>query len=660
VISLRGVCLVGCLLIFNQNLGAFSRGPLPDRNGFSGVYCTQCHTTNALNSGPGSVRIVGLPSAWLPNETYRLQVIVSDPIAIRFGFELSATGVANRDQAGVLIPATDGRTQILEATIDGKVIQFLEHTSLGSTIGSSNVFQFTYRTPADPNFGSIRFNVAGNAANGNGANTGDFIYATEVIVPLLVPSSERQFVLATRGSLTAATAGATTGLSIGFARMQTSSGTAGSGLAFVSYRQGGVLVSEAAFAASAPILSGRTYVEVGGALNTGIALVNPGSQAASVSFFFTDATGTNFGESNISIPPNSQIAAFVNEAPFRNALGSRPISDARTFTFFTSSSAALISAAAVRTRLNERAEFMMTALPIAEVPPGADRQIETSSTSIAHIADGGGWATEVLLVNTDILTATGTLQFFSSAGQNLTVTLDGQNGNQFPYSIPGRSSRRFRTAGIANIAATGWILIAPSGGTATPSAAGVLSARANNVTVTETAIAAVFADNAFRVFAEVSGDLGAPGSIQSGFAVSNPGNSPINVNLEVTGLDGTVVIASTPLSIPAHGQFADIVRLNLPLPFTGVTWVSAPAGSAISVSGFRGRLNERSTPDLVLTAFPAFNERGTSASNLVFPQVVDAAGYSTEFALVGARPGQSAGTLRFVSQVGQPLLLPLR
>src|SRR5262249_45940956 len=370
VISLRGVCLAGCLLMFSQNLGAFSRGPLPDKNGFSGVYCTQCHATNALNSGPGSVRVLGLPSGWLPGETYTLQVIVSDPIAIRFGFQLSATG-ANRDQAGDLIPASDGRTQITTTTVDGKVIQFIEHTSLGSTIGSSNVFQFTYRTPADPNFGSIRINLAGNAANGNGTPSGDFIYAIEATLPPLVSSSERQFVLATRGGLSAETAGAATPLSVGFARMQTSSGTAGSGLAFVSYRQGGVLVSEAAFAATAPIRSGRTYVEVGGALNTGIALANPSSQTASVSFFFTDATGANFGESNISIPPNSQIAAFVNEAPFRNALGSRPISDARTFTFFTSSSATLISAAAVRTRLNERAEFMMTALPVAEVPhPG--------------------------------------------------------------------------------------------------------------------------------------------------------------------------------------------------------------------------------------------------------------------------------------------------
>src|SRR5215472_12787077 len=85
VISTRVVCLLGSLLIFSQNLGAFSTGPPANRDGLSGIYCTACHITNPLNSGDGSVRIVGLPSAWLPGETYSLQVIVSHPTARRWG-----------------------------------------------------------------------------------------------------------------------------------------------------------------------------------------------------------------------------------------------------------------------------------------------------------------------------------------------------------------------------------------------------------------------------------------------------------------------------------------------------------------------------------------------------------------------------------------------
>src|SRR5262249_42017571 len=145
--------------------------------------------------------------------------------------------------------------------------------------------------------------------------------------------------------------------------------------------------------------------------------------------------------------------------------------------------------------------------------------------SVAHIADGGVWTTEVLLVNTSDGLESGTLQFLSSTGQALTVNLDGQTGNQFPYSIPARSSRRFKTASGSSTTATGWIQISPAN-TPSPFAVGVLAARANNVTVSETAIAAGVAANAFRVYAELLGNFGArqAGSVQTGVAISNPAN----------------------------------------------------------------------------------------------------------------------------------------
>src|SRR5262249_7324947 len=144
----------------------------------------------------------------------------------------------------------------------------------------------------------------------------------------------------------------------------------------------------------------------------------------------------------------------------------KPITDARTFTF---SSSLPISALAIRSRINERSEFMISALPIADLSGSS-----TANTSIPHVADGGGWATEILLVNTSDVAASGSMQFLPPAGQPLSVTLDGQAGTTFPYSIPARSSRRFRTAGTAGTAVTGWIEIVPSASTRTPSAAAVI------------------------------------------------------------------------------------------------------------------------------------------------------------------------------------------
>src|SRR6267142_619799 len=256
--SIRALWAVVCLLIFSQVLQAFSSGPPANRNGVGGVFCTACHRSFDLNSGQGSVWLLGLPSAWVPGETYALQVIVTDPQAMRWGFELSAIG-GGGDQAGQLIPASDGRTFVQTGSVNGKTVQFIEHTSVGSAIGSSNVFQFSYRTPDDPNFGSIRFNLAGNAANGNGNNQGDYIYAIETSLPLLAPSSERQFVMSPRGGSSVATMSGSSPLNVGFARIVNSSGTAGPGLAFIGYRQGNVLVSESGVAALAAIRSGRIF-----------------------------------------------------------------------------------------------------------------------------------------------------------------------------------------------------------------------------------------------------------------------------------------------------------------------------------------------------------------------------------------------------------------
>jgi len=593
-----------------------------------------CHRTNELNSGDGSVRVLGLPSAWLPGETYTLRVMVSHPTAIRFGFEFSAVG-PNGDQAGELIPDSDGRTFVQIGNVNGKNVQFIEHTSVGSAIGSPSFFQFSYRTPTDASFGTIRINLAGNAANGNGANTGDFIYAIELALPALVASNTRPFAMATRGGLSLTTVGTAPVPSDGFARMS-SSGTAGAGLAFVSYRQGNVLVSDSALPASAPVRSGRIYTEISGPVNTAVALVNPNSQPAVVSLAFTDDNGSDFGQSTITIGPNSRLAGFLNQQlfftpnPFQ-----RPVGEARTFTF---SSTLPVSAFAIRTRFNERGEFMMTTLPVADVTVSS-----TAATAISHVVDGGGWSTEVLLVNSTDAAETGTLRFLSSSGNTMTVTVDGQSNNEFSYSVPARSSRRFRTSGASAPTAIGWVEVNPATNSRTPSAAAILIEKTRNNTISETTIQSSSSTNAARVYAEASGNFGSreARSIQTGVAISNSASTSVSATLELTNLDGTVA-GTTTLSIPARGQvgilLGDIAGLRLPSPFAGILWVSVPAGSSIAVSGLRSRYNERQ--DFLVTAFPSLDETGSGSSEIVFPQVVDSSGYSTQFVLMGVRGGQ--------------------
>src|SRR5262245_20024532 len=79
------------------------------------------------------------------------------------------------------------------------------------------------------------------------------------------------------------------------------------GTALFSYTNfDGVLVSQAGVGASEPISSGRIFVDEAGT-QTGIALVNPGAQAASVSLVLRDASGRETERSTLTLRPGEHI-----------------------------------------------------------------------------------------------------------------------------------------------------------------------------------------------------------------------------------------------------------------------------------------------------------------------------------------------------------------
>src|SRR5207244_10953211 len=78
------------------------------------------------------------------------------------------------------------------------------------------------------------------------------------------------------------------------------------GIATFGFRVGGVLVTEAGVPAVAPTQSGRVYASVAGALNTGIALSNPGQADGQITFFFTDKAGKSLGSGSFTLPANQK------------------------------------------------------------------------------------------------------------------------------------------------------------------------------------------------------------------------------------------------------------------------------------------------------------------------------------------------------------------
>ena len=154
--------------------------------GDNALACTQCHA-GTLNSGAGSVRILLQSGAvYLPGVKQHIQVQVSDPAQVRWGFQLSARldSSPQSGQAGAFTP-TDGLTQVIcedfGPTPCATGVSFIEHTSAGTRNGQklSATFDFDWTPPA-ANAGTVTLYAAGNAANGNGSPAGDFIYTTSL------------------------------------------------------------------------------------------------------------------------------------------------------------------------------------------------------------------------------------------------------------------------------------------------------------------------------------------------------------------------------------------------------------------------------------------------------------------------------------------------
>jgi hypothetical protein len=644
-------------------LFAFSIGPPPGVSGVFGPNCNQngCHAGGAVNAPGGALTLSGLPERWTPGQTYLLTVSIQRTGAARYGFQLSAVSDSTTTKAGSFsIPA--GETGIWAPCFVGTQLLIVSCSTPGAiqyaghdVPSVSGVFRVNWTAPSNANSGIVRFNLAANAANGNGQVTGDFIYTREdFLSPLITGVSSRSFSIANLGASLAATDGSGS-QTVGYARIQPdASNTAPAGVAIFGYRQAGALVSEAAVPVTAPMASGRISAKVGGSVNTGLAIANPNSTAATVSFHFTDSLGNDFGNNSTVVTANGQISAFLHELPFN---GGNNIDG--TFSF---SSNVPVSVIALRGYTNERGEFLMTTQPVTNT----SAPTSTSPVMLPHFAEGGGWTTQVVLVNPTDTPLSGSVQFWgqgsgSTPGTPLNLTVNGQPGSTFGYSIPRRSSYTLKTSGAPPLAVVGSVRVTPANSPA-PSSAVVFTYKPANITVSEAGVPST-QGNSFRVYVETTSSVAAAGSIQTGIAIANDGATPNNVTLELFRLDGSPAGVSTPLTIPANGQIAKFLHELFPaswaLPFQGVLRVSSSSG-AISVIGLRGRYNERD--EFLVTTMHAANETAASSnSDLFFPHLATGGGFTTQFVLFSGTANQtSAGNLLFFGQDGAPLFLTLQ
>jgi len=164
---------------------AFSTGPPAARTSAPALgtfpaetTCNACHTSFALNSGPGTLTISGLPATYSSNQEVTVTVTVNQADRARYGFEATVLDDQGR-RAGDLVVTDANRTRTVDGAGNFVGRQYIQHILAGVTPSGPDQgsWSFTWRAPAQ-SVGRVTFYVAGNAANGSNTNQGDYIYNT--------------------------------------------------------------------------------------------------------------------------------------------------------------------------------------------------------------------------------------------------------------------------------------------------------------------------------------------------------------------------------------------------------------------------------------------------------------------------------------------------
>jgi hypothetical protein len=161
-------------IAYTNNNGRAGNTASPGENA-----CNQCHNTNALNSGGGSVTISSpnMPNwIYFPGVTYTINVNVKKVGLGKFGFGFEAL-LPSGANGGLIQTANSVNAKSLSATVLGNSRTNAVHKTPNNLSQDSITFTFDWIAPA-VGTGNITFYAAGNASNSGSNSSGDFIYTS--------------------------------------------------------------------------------------------------------------------------------------------------------------------------------------------------------------------------------------------------------------------------------------------------------------------------------------------------------------------------------------------------------------------------------------------------------------------------------------------------
>jgi subtilisin family serine protease len=440
-------------------------------------------------------------------------------------------------------------------------------------------------------------------------------------------------------------------LAAGYATVSAGTGNGTYGTAVYSYTKDGIVQFEAGVPTTPPTRAARFFVDLRSSngpdspvdVSTGLAVANIGSSPANLALTLRGLNGDLLKQGSVSLQPGEHLAKMLYElapgfalpADF-DGMGTLEITSDRPVSIFAS-----------RLTLNQAGNFLVSNSPVADLSAAPS----SGTLFFPQVADGGGYQTTFILMNTSSTQESGMLSFFENNGAPLAVRMQGGTAasSGYPYSIAPGGFLRLVTDGSPVNIGVGWARLSPQSGSSIPAAAALLALTQDGVLITEAGYPAVAPTSHARIYVDMSRGH------DTGVAICNPGSSAIHVKAAAFRSDGTSPAGngSGYFDLAAGGhdaQFAGGLIPGLPDDFVGVLDLSASLPfSAMTVRSLI------SGDNFLMTVFPVADLNISPPSPVVFPQIADGEGYQTQILLLSSGGPASKVTVRYYGEHGEPL-----
>jgi hypothetical protein len=374
------------------------------------------------------------------------------------------------------------------------------------------------------------------------------------------------------------------------------------GFALLNHRSPEASGNEAVIPVTDAARSGVFPFDMENGLRTSLAISNPGPELSTITLSAGDGS-----RPQLKVPAGGQIAGFLDETPFNLKFRSGVAS--------LTGSSAFIAAAFLT---SEDGAFRMTGIPIADL-----ESIDDGTTNVAIAMHGGGWSTELILVNPVQEIIEGAYRLLDPTGRVL---------EERRYEIPPNSNLRRKWSGPESDPARGRIEITRSGAAHSP----LVWVRLHTGVMLPVTSPALRVNTHSEIFLERTD------SISSELVIVNPGAEPTSVVVTLAGI-------GTRFNLGPHSTIF-LPWIHIP----GSQFTAKPARIMVDVNAERPVLTGgirwmAGSARRMVSAVYSASERGTS-----IPYLAVGSGFQTTF--IFPRGGSR---LRLFNPLGQPLELSL-